>query len=225
MDTPRCWFLFWLWAVSSFCVLGALVGCSAVAPSVATISAPVFLPTSEDVPRLAVLTHELDRKALQCVDAGNCEQVFFSRAMASLFENREAARTSFRHVIEHNPASPLSISSEMWLRLLGDDENRDVSLSSGPLSDLLAQFVREWVERQLSERTTSATSSGSIQEHPIEQSRFVQGLHKQVRDRDRQIAILSGQLEALKLIDEDHQDKARKVKPPASLKAAEQYSP
>ena len=67
-------------------------------------------------------------------------------------------------------------------------------------------------------------SSGSLPEHPIEQAR-VQGLHKQVRDRDRQIAILRGQLEALKLIDEDHQDKARKVRPPASLNAAEQYSP
>jgi|SRR5215831_5640241 len=40
---------------------------------------------------------------------------------------------------------------------------------------------------------------------------------KQVRDRDRQIAILRSQLEALKLIDEDDQEKQRKVKPPASL--------
>jgi hypothetical protein len=216
MDTPQRWFLFWLWAVGSFCVFGSFGGCSAVTPSVSTLSAPVFIATSEDVPRLAVLTHELDRNALQCLQAGNCEQVFFSRAMASLFENREAARASFRHVIEHNPAGPLSVSSEMWLRLLGNDANRDVLLSSGPLSDVLAQFVREWLDRQLSQPTSSAMSSGSIQEHPIEQSR-VQELHKQVRDRDRQIAILRGQLKALKLIDEDHQYKTRRVKPPASF--------
>src|SRR5690348_2851311 len=118
MDTPQRWFLFWLWAVSSFCVLGSFVGCSAITPSVSTLSAPVFIPTSEDVPRLAVLTHDLDRKAVHCVEAGGCEQVFFSRAMVNLFENREAARALFRQVIEHNPASPLSVSSEMWLRLL-----------------------------------------------------------------------------------------------------------
>jgi hypothetical protein len=226
MDTSQRWFLFWLWAVGSFCVFGSFVGCSAVTPSVSTLSAaaPVFIATSEDVPRLAALTQELDRNALQCVEAGNCEQVLFSRAMARLFENREAARASFRHVIEHNPASPLSVSSEMWLRLLRDDADREMLLSSGPLSDLLAQFVREWVDRQLSQPTNSAMSSGSIQEHPIEQSR-IQGLQKQVRDRDRQIAILRGQLEALKLIDEDHQYKARRVKPPASFKAIEQYSP
>jgi len=224
MDTPQRWFLFWLWAVGSFCVLGSVVGCSAITPSVSTLSAPVFIPTSEDVPRLAVLTHELDRKAVQCVEAGTCEQVFFSRAMVNLFENRDAARASFRQAIEHNPASPLSLLSEMWLRLLGDDETSEVFLTAGPSSDLLAQFVREWVDRQLSEHTHSVMSSQSLQGHPMEQSR-VQGLHKQVRDRDRQIAILRGQLEALKLIDEDHHDKARKVKPPASLNAAERYAP
>ena len=44
MDTPQRWFLFWLWAASSFCILGALVGCSDVTPSASTLSAPVFLP-------------------------------------------------------------------------------------------------------------------------------------------------------------------------------------
>jgi septal ring factor EnvC (AmiA/AmiB activator) len=96
MDTPRRWFLFWLWAVSSFCVLGALVGCG-----------------------------------------------------------------------EKPVASTL------------------------------------------------------IQAQPVEQPRVLQGLQKQVRERDHQIAVLRAQLEALKAIDQDHADQQRQIKPPASLRLAE----
>jgi hypothetical protein len=208
-------------------VLSFLWGCSGVTPSVSAPSGPFFLPTSHDGPRLAALTHELDGKAWQCLDAAKCEQVYFSRALVRLFDNREAARAAFRHVIEYHPASPLANSSTLWLRLM-DTEERAVASNDadfGAVTELMAMFVREWMDRQLSEPTNAALSPSSIHEQPIEQSRFVQALHKQVRDRDRQIVILRGQLEALKLIDEDHQDKARKVKPPASLKAAERYSP
>jgi len=228
MDTPQRWFLFWLWAVSSFCVLGALVGCSAVTPSVSTLSAPVFLPTSEDAPRLAMLTHELDRKALQCVEAATCEHVYFSRAMVSLFENREAARASFHHVIEHNPASPLASSSQLWLRLIANQEAAVTAHSEGvnPMTDLVAQLVREWMERQVSEGQNTQTSAASIiQAQPVGQPRVLQGLQKQVRERDHQIAVLRAQLEALKSIDQDHADKQRKIKPPESLRMAEPYAP
>jgi hypothetical protein len=218
MGRQRRWLLFWLWILTSFCILGSLVGCRGLTSATSNLSTPFFVPTSEDVPRLAKLAHELDRKALLCVEAATCEQVSFERALVSLFENREAARASFRQVIENNEASPLAYSSQLWLQLI--DTHKD----STPLTELAAQFVREWMERQLSDRHfQKPPASTTAQEHFGEQSRVLQALQRQVRDRDRQLADLRGQLEALRAIDQEHAEKQRKVKPPASLTTAEPY--
>jgi hypothetical protein len=94
---------------------------------------------------------------------------------------------------------------------------------------MLAQFVREWMERQVTVNVQRLPTTPAVgQEHPIEEqpvdpSRAIQGMHKQLRERDRQIAVLRSQLGALKLIDQDHADKQRKIKPPASLKTSEHY--
>src|SRR5262245_28103764 len=97
-------------------IISVLAGCSSLPPSDATSTAAVFLPTAEDAPRVAMLGHELDTKSLRCLEAANCEQVYFGRALVGLFENREAASANFRRVIDHNPVSPLANSSQMWLR-------------------------------------------------------------------------------------------------------------
>jgi hypothetical protein len=171
--------------------------------------------------RISRMTHSLDNQSLLCLEVTTCEDVHFARALISLFENQEAARASFRHVIQHNPASPLATSSQLWLRWIGDEENAGTLISepASPSIALVAQFVRDWMERQVAEygKDDKVTTLATMQDALAEQSRLLHGIQKQVRDRDRHIAILRSQLEALKLIDEDHQDKQRKVKPPASL--------
>ena len=141
-------------------VLG-MSGCSGMSPYSAPPSHPFFMPTAEDAPRLASLAHELDRKALQCAEATNCEQVSFARGMLSLFENREAARASFRHVIEHNQASSLAQSSQLWLQVI--ESNQDAN----PLTEITAQFVRDWMELQLRERADQMSiASPPLQDLP-----------------------------------------------------------
>jgi hypothetical protein len=56
----------------------------------------------------------------------------------------------------------------------------------------------------------------------VDQARAIQALQKQLRERDRHIAELRSQLDALKLIDEDH-EKHRRVRSPASLKPVETH--
>ena len=202
MRSERRWFLFWLWVLTSFCILGSLVSCRGVASPTSRLSTPFLVPTSEDIPRLAALTDELDGTALRCLEAANCDQVYYARAMVSLFENREAARASFRNVIQHNPASPRTHASQLWLQLMEHPEDAVPANDASLLTDIVAQFVREWLERQLSGRhLEQPRSPPTVQEHPIELSRVVQGLHKQVRERDRQLAGLRAQLDALKAID------------------------
>jgi hypothetical protein len=215
MVSLRLWFPFCLWVICLWLTI-AVWGCSGVMPSALPSSAPFFAPTSEDAERLARVAHELDTKALTCTQDANCEQLSYARGLVSLFENQEAARASFRQVIEHNPGSPLAITSQRWLRLIGDDET---VTSHSPWTDIVAEFLRDWMERQVTaeEPTALMTTEDAL----VEQTRVVHGvvqvLDKQLRERDRQIAALRSQLEALKLIDEDHSSRQRKMRPPTSL--------
>ena len=205
-----------VWFPVSLIILTSLAGCGGV-PLSSAPSAPFFLPTSEDTRRLAHLTHELDTMALACFEAPACEQVHFARALVSLFENREAACASFRRTIVDNPSGPLASSSELWLQLLENGET--AADNQNPLTGITAQFVRDWLERQLAERTTQGKPAAftTAQDSVADQSGIVQVLQKQVRDRDRRIAILRSQLDALKLIDQDHEDRKRTLKMPATL--------
>jgi TolA-binding protein len=209
------------WFILSVLMLSGMWGCNDMQSSITTPSAPFFTPTSEELPRLAKITRELDTKALECLKTANCEHLYYSRALVGLFEDREAARTSFRHVIQHNPASPLASSSQLWLGMIDHD---DTDADSSPMRDIVAQFVRDWIERQLTEPANpeKPVLPVALPDPAVEQSRVLQGMQKQLRERDRQIEVLRGQLEALKFIDEDHQ-KQRKVRPPASLKPVENF--
>ena len=102
--------------------IAVLWGCSSMKPAESTLMTPFFVPTSEDASRLSVLTNQLDAKAVSCSEAASYERIHYGRGLVSLFENREAARGWFRRVIEHNPASPLAVTSQMWLRLIEKDE-------------------------------------------------------------------------------------------------------
>ena len=197
-----------VWFPLGFLIISSLVGCGGMTPSVSPPSSPVFVPTSDDTQRLATLTHELDPRVLACVEASVCEQVNFVSALVSLFENREAARASFRRVIADNPSSDLATSSRLWLRLIGDKETTMPAIDEqrNPLTDIAAQFIRDWMERHLAEYTNHG-KPGALTNAPdpiVEQSRVVQVLQKQVRERDRRIAVLRSQVDALRLIDQDH---------------------
>jgi hypothetical protein len=199
-------------------VVLALWGCATdLSPTVHT-PAPFFQPTSEDNTQLAALASELDTLALDCAAEGTCEdRVHFARGLVSLFENREAARASFEQVISLHPSSALAGSSALWLELLQTDGR--MASQDNPqqrlLMNLTAQSVRDWVARQGISRT-SPFKAGSIK------AATVHALHKQVQDRDRHIAELRAQLEALKVIDQDQQERHRKMRTPASVRSKEE---
>ena len=215
MVSKGIWFLLGFWIISS------VWGCSGLTPSCSPLSAPFFLPTAEDTTRLATLTHDLDTRALQCADAATCEQVHFARALVSLFENKEAARASFLRVIDDYPSSHLAASSKLWLRLIGQDGTAGIPTEEeqSPLREITAQLVRDWMERQLAEYTNSGTTGAltNTEDFRADQLRVVQVLQKQVRERDRRIAVLRFQLAALKVIDQDHEERKRTLKTPAML--------
>jgi hypothetical protein len=195
----------------SLLIICVFVGCTGVTSVPSELTSPLFLPTTEDTANLSKLTHELDNRALHCLDTATCGEVHFARALVSLFENQEAARASFRRVIDDHPSSTLAVSSRLWLQLIG--EKRSVDDTSAPethnsLMHLMAQSIRDWMARELTQ----------YPEKPGRDSAAVMlGLQKQVRERDRRIAVLESKLEALKTIDQDQEQRKRAVKVPSSL--------
>ena len=210
-----------IWFLLGFWIISFIWGCSGLTPSGSPLSAPFFIPTAEDTTRLATLTHELDTRGFQCAEASTCEQVHFARALVSLFENKEAARASFLRVIDDNPSSHLTASSKLWLRLIGEDGTSGIPTKKeqSPLIEITAQLVRDWMERQLAEYTTYGKPGAltNTEDLRADQLRVVQVLQKQVRERDRRIAVLRFQLAALKVIDLDHEERKRTLKTPAML--------
>ena len=211
-----------IWFSVSLVLIGCLWGCSTMTPTVTplpeSLSSPLFAPTAEDAKLVVTLAHELDNRALHCLEPSTCKEVHFARGLVSLFESKEAARASFRRVIEDNPSSSWARSSMLWLALIGDERQESAAEESQQITrHLMAQFVRDWMARELAEYTKHWQIITTTQKARLEPAEAVQALQRQVRERDRHIATLESKLEALKVIDQDYEGRKRTIKVPATL--------
>jgi DNA helicase IV len=123
-------------------------------------------------------------------------------------------------VIQDNPTSALSTSSRLWLQLIEREEAKLI-IAKDPhhtMVSLMAQVVRDWMNLKLNEHRRQKTPRAmETQNRTGESSEVVQTLQKQVRERDRRIAILQSQMEDLKLIDQDYESRKRSLKLPSVL--------
>lgn len=196
----------------SLLLMGPLGGCGTLSiPVSSPPSVPFFIPTQEERVNLALRTTELDAVAAECAAENSCEeQVHFSRALVSLFENGEAAQASFEKVIALNPTGALANSSRLWLQLLNDDSH----LLSASNRQLLMDFTSHWLRDGMARRIAATPPQEPMP--GVAKAALVQALHQKVRERDRHIAQLRAQLDALKIITQEQEDR-RKMRPPASL--------
>jgi hypothetical protein len=125
----------------------------------------------------------------------------------SLFEDGEAARQWFERVVSTNPSSPFAATSSLWIQVLRDDQTwTSHEPQRRACIDPAALWVLEWMERQLTVRVTPE----KVIEAP--KTDMVQSLSSQVQDRDRRIAELRPQLNALRAIDRKQVDKRRRLR-------------
>ena len=194
-------------------LLTVMWGCVTAPPAGPLVPTPLFQATSEEAKELAAIASEVRIQAMDCTTEGRCDdRILFMGALASLFENREAAGASFEQVMHRYPTSPYAKTSVLWLQLL---KTNGLSVSSDDpqqrlLRDLTAQSVRELAGRQQSDRANQPTPGGR------DTTATIQALSKQVQTRDRRIAELRSQLDALKVIDQDHQERHRMMRAPTS---------
>lgn len=66
-------------------------------------------------------------------------------------------------------------------------------------------------------RTAPATSVENKSDPAVDVSSKVQALEREIRERDKRIEELEGQLEALKLIEQDLEKQRKPIRPPTTL--------
>ena len=187
---------------SGLLMTGMLWGCAMVNGTPPPSSAPLFQADATDTVILQAVRREQKTLLSTCTQYQSCDQVHFTRAMIALFENGEAAAAFFRQAIAVAPNGPFADSSARWIRFLANRTFHPASADepNGALLEVMKGLVRTWLGQQ---RAGSASDTLRADETVRNPDLTVPTLQRWVRDRDKRIAELTDQLNALKQIDLD----------------------
>ncbi len=186
-----------LWLLLS----GMLWGCAMVDGIPAPGSEPLFQADATDAVILQTVHREQETRLSTCTQNQSCDQVHFTRAMISLFENGDAAAVSFQQAIAVAPKGPFADSSARWIRFLADRTTHPASVDepNGALA-VMKGLVRTWLGQQRTAHASLTLRTGETLKNP---GLAVHTLRQRIRSRDKRIAELTDQLSALKQIDSD----------------------
>jgi hypothetical protein len=178
---------------------GMLWGCATLNDTPPPGPVPVFQVDETDTVIVQAVQQDQEALLSTCAQRQSCDQVHFTRAMIALFQNGDAAATSFQQAIAVAPKGPFADSSARWLRFL---TNRTVHSASADESNgalaVMKGLVRTWLEHQWVISVSGPSQAVDSAKSP---KQAVHTLQQKIRDRDKRIAELTDQLSALKQID------------------------
>lgn len=173
-------------------LLMIVVACSELPPtppaSPQSSTGPFFHLDANDAKAYRALAREQDLHLTTCSQERACEQAHFSRALLALFDNQRTAARHFQEVIAGAPKSRLATVSADWLKLLQDapsEKERQAHLAKATQSVILELLSRE------------------------------QAAKEELSTREKKLEDLSTQLETLKLIDQEMNEKSHRIRPRA----------
>lgn len=156
------------------------------APASLPSTGPFFHLEANDAKAYRALSREHDFHLTACLQERACEQAHFSRALLALFDNQRTAAKHFQEVIAGAPKSRLAMLSADWLKLLQNapsEKERQAHLAKATQSVILELLNREQVVKE------------------------------ELNAREKKLEELSTQLETLKLIDQEMNEKAHRIRP------------
>ncbi|THJ24964.1 MAG: hypothetical protein CAF45_003220 [Nitrospira sp. CG24E] len=198
-------------------MMGTLCGCVTVNSPALPSPTPLFQADTVDTVILQTVQREQEALLGTCTQSQSCDQVHFTRGMIALFKNGEAAAASFQQAIAAAPNGPFADPSALWIRFLTNRNSYPDSPNepTGALLDVMKGTVRAWLGRQ---RPAGETAKSTTVETVRIPDPTVHSLQLQVRTRDKRIAELTDQLEALKQIDLDSHGASKRTRPRTSAK-------
>lgn len=185
--------------IRPFFLIGLLAGCTTVTSPVPQ-ETTLFQPNSGLEPEiLKTLSDNQEALLENCQQTESCDEVHFTRGLLGLFTDRELAAASFRRALELNPTGPFAISSTRWLELLSGPP----AMSSSDPTDSVMKGATEGLVRTWLHQKYLACKS-SIDETPSSPSKTqasLVALKRRIAEREKRVADLTAQLEALKAIE------------------------
>ena len=197
--------------VPMFLLFGLMAGCSTVmsppsgqspvmSPPVAERSA-LFTPVGEfEQDMLKTVSEKQETLLDSCEQTESCDEVHFTRGLLGLFADREIAAASFRRTLEISPNGPFAISSTRWLELLSTSSSV-TSWAPGPetaMQKATEGLVRSWLRHKY---LACKVETNDKAMSPSKSQPSVVALKRRINERERRIAELTEQLEALRTIE------------------------
>jgi len=169
-------------------------GCSTVDPPLP--QAPYFVADADSLKSLQGLLRKENPPASKCTSKNTCDHVFFTRALAALYESRESAIRYFEKVIAVAPKSQLAVSSRLWLQLLhtGEvpaDQAWLRSVLVGPATARTHTVLSQTIERtvfDLLDRELTIQQLRAVQD--IEAQSF-EALQRELHDQERKVEVFN----------------------------------
>jgi len=180
-------------------LLGTLSACSTVPPP--SLHSPYFPGEGGDGKLSQVLIRKDPQVAAKCASKNTCDHVFFTRALASLYESRETAIQYFEKVIAVAPKSQMAVSSRLWLQLLRtgelpSDPSWLRSVMNGPaiaqtqsvLSQTIERTVRDLLDRELTIQQLRALQDSEAQS--------LEAMQRELQDQERKAELFNSRRES-----------------------------
>ncbi|MDP9132343.1 MAG: hypothetical protein M3M98_04310 [Nitrospirota bacterium] len=179
--------------------LGLSVACGTV--SAPPSQTPYFSADANDIKLLQGLIRKERQLAVKCASKPICDHVFFTRALAALYESRESAIHYFEKVIAVAPKSQFAASSRLWLQLLqtGDvsaDPSWLWSVLTGPATAHTQALLSQTIERtvhDLLDRELTVQQLRAIQDS---ESQSLEALQRELQDQERKAELFNSRREA-----------------------------
>ncbi|MGH7232528.1 MAG: hypothetical protein ACREJU_14390 [Nitrospiraceae bacterium] len=160
-------------------------------------STPSVTAESVEARAFRSMSREQEGRLAVCGQDRSCDRAHFTRALLYLSENQGLAAKHFQEVVALSPKSPLASLSVSWLRLLQNQQHQPEKRR-----DTVFAQTTQWLIHDLWSRE--------------------QGLKEELSTRDRRLEALSAQLEALKQIDLEMDEKPHPLRPKPNQRTSQQ---
>lgn len=198
-------------------LLPALALCAwLILPSCTSAPRPLppafFASLPQDAATMRRLIREQERLVQTCAAERTCPRAHYLRGLAALYEDRVVARAHFQIVLAAGPDGPYAVSSRTWLLLLND--GRFESARETRLVRAMERMVRQVLEDETAiQETARALREAKPSAAALKESQAVQALKEQLKAREREIDVLTEQIDALKRVDQEVRDQVKPSRP------------
>ena len=165
-----------------------------------SFQAPYFSSGADATKVLQGVIRKESQLAVKCAGKPTCDHVFFTRALAALYESRESAIHYFEKVIVVAPKGQLAVSSRLWLQLLhaGDvpaDQSWFQAILTGPATARTQALLSQTVEQTVHDLLDRERTIQQLRAMQDSEAQSIEALQRDLQDQERKAELFNSRRE------------------------------